>query len=564
MLRILPEGGKLPASVWDARHRWIIRLLWLHAAGVAAMALIQDRSVLHSLLEASTVASAAMVAQSGVLPRRWRAAAATAGLVTASAVLVHLSGGLVEMHFHFFVMIALISLYHDWVPFLVALGYVVVHHAVIGMAYPTAVFNHPAAWGQPAKWAAVHGLFVLGASAAAIANWRLNETALAARQRSEAQLAEAQRLAHLGSWRWDVVTDSVTWSEELFRIFGLEPGGLEATYAGYLQRVHPADRERVMRDVGEMLDGVPREFDHRIIRPDGEVRWLQCWGRMVVDAEGEPASITGSTQDITERKRAEEALAHQALHDSLTGLANRALFQDRLEHALARQNRYGTLSAVLFLDLDDFKTVNDGLGHTQGDQLLVSVGECLSACLRPADTSARLGGDEFAVLLENLERPGDATAIANRVLEALRGPFSIEGSLLAVSVSIGVAVAEPGSDPDALLRQADVAMYRAKAAGKNAVCVFEAGMHDDVLRRLELRAELQQAVQHGQLVNHYQPLVDLDTGSIVGVEALVRWEHPARGVLSPAAFIGMAEETGLIVPIGRRVLRDACHDVRAW
>ncbi len=565
LVGVLPRGGTLPPAVWARRHGGLVILLWAHAAGTLVMALVRGATLLHAAAEVAPLVMTAVLAGSSLLPARWRAAAVTVGLVTASAVVVHLSGGLVEMHFHFFVVVALVSLYHDWTCYLIALGFVVVHHAVLGTLFPASVYNHPAAWAHPARWAVIHGLFVLGASAAAIVNWRLNESALAAVERGKERLAEVQSLAHLGSWEWDVAADRVTWSEELFRIFGLEPGELRATYSGYLERVHEADRQRV--------DGIVRDafarrgrlsFDHRIVRPDGDVRWVQCLGDVVMGLGGEPLKLVGSAQDITERKRAEEALSHQALHDALTGLANRALFQDRLEHALARQARDGTLSAVLFIDLDDFKTVNDGLGHAEGDQLLVAVGERLAAGLRADDTAARLGGDEFAVLLEGLDQAVYAEFVAARIMESLREPFTIEGSPLAVSGSIGIAVAAPGSDSRQLLRQADVAMYRAKGEGKNRACVFEAGMHTEVMQRLELKAELGQAVDNGEFVNHYQPLVDLESGGIVGVEALVRWCHPERGLLSPAVFMAMAEETGLIVPIGRRVLREACRQTREW
>jgi diguanylate cyclase (GGDEF)-like protein/PAS domain S-box-containing protein len=269
--------------------------------------------------------------------------------------------------------------------------------------------------------------------------------------------------------------------------------------------------------------------------------------------------------DITIRKQLETQLQHQAFHDSLTNLANRALFTDRLAHALTRQGRHplSTL-AVLFLDLDDFKTINDSLGHAAGDQLLLAVAERMRGALRPEDTSARLGGDEFAVLLEETGRDG-AREAAERLQDALHSPFDVQGRQVVMRGSIGISTSHAeGTTPDDLLRHADLAMYTAKARGKGRIEFFEPRMHQAVIRRLELKADLEEAIAAGQFELHYQPIVDLRGGRLVGLEALVRWRHPERGLVAPAEFIPAAEESGLIIALGRFVLETACRQMSAW
>ena len=256
------------------------------------------------------------------------------------------------------------------------------------------------------------------------------------------------------------------------------------------------------------------------------------------------------------------AMVHQALHDALTGLPNRALFLDRLQHALARASRAGTDVAVLFLDLDRFKTVNDSLGHAAGDQLLCTVSERIASCMRTADTAARLGGDEFAVLLEDLASTREAVGVAERIIAALDAPVLVAGREVLVSASIGIATGDGGSED--LLRHADVAMYRAKATGKGRYAMFEQGMQAEVIERLELEADLQRAVDRGEIEVFYQPIMRLGSEELAGHEALVRWRHPTRGLMSPLSFVPVAEETGLIVPVGRFVLREACRQAAAW
>ncbi len=271
-------------------------------------------------------------------------------------------------------------------------------------------------------------------------------------------------------------------------------------------------------------------------------------------------------RDVSERKALEDELKHQAFHDSLSGLANRALFLDRLEHALARAARSQSLLAVLFLDLDDFKLVNDSFGHAAGDDLLVAVAGRLTKSLRVGDTAARFGGDEFAVLLEEVSGFEEANQVAERIITALRVPLTVEDHQVQVHASIGIAVSPAGAEgPAELLQAADVAMYSAKSRGKGRYEVYQPALQQAVLERLERTADLQRAVDRQEFVVHYQPIVTLDgNATINGVEALVRWRHPERGLLLPKEFIPLAEDTGLIIPLGRWVLLEACQQARQW
>jgi diguanylate cyclase (GGDEF)-like protein len=271
-----------------------------------------------------------------------------------------------------------------------------------------------------------------------------------------------------------------------------------------------------------------------------------------------------SFRDVTDRIRLEDELEYRAFHDSLTGLANKALFQDRLEHALRRISLTGSHLAVLFIDLDDFKTVNDSLGHGEGDHLLKRVAADLSTCLRPLDTAARLGGDEFAVLIEDVSSRDDITQLAGRILESLRLAVPSGARSLAAAGSIGIAFDEPGITSEQLLRNADIAMYQAKESGKDRFEIYRKEMHAAVLDRIEQERELRAAILEGDLLTHYQPIYDLTSRRIVGFEALVRWAHPVGGLVDPRLFVPLAEELGLIGGIDAFVLRSACMQARQW
>ncbi|MEZ5102692.1 MAG: EAL domain-containing protein [Thermoleophilia bacterium] len=326
--------------------------------------------------------------------------------------------------------------------------------------------------------------------------------------------------------------------------------------------LHPDDRDRVLAaNARHNRTLEPFTEEYRLIGRDGQVVWFLDHATIDRDADGTPTLSRGYMLDITERKRLEAQLVEQAFHDPLTGLANRSLFRDRVEHALARRRNEEPV-AVLFLDLDDFKTVNDSLGHDVGDRLLVGVAERLAECVRAGDTAARLGGDEFAVLLEDDASEESARAVADRIHEALRRPLPLAAKEVFARATVGIAIADRTRiTGDELLRNADVAMYQAKRAGKGRIAVYESSMHAAALERLDLTAELEQALERGEFQLQYQPIVDIETEDVVGVETLVRWRHPTRGALAPSAFIGLAEETGMIVGLGRWVLERACADL---
>ncbi|MGH3086610.1 MAG: putative bifunctional diguanylate cyclase/phosphodiesterase, partial [Rubrobacteraceae bacterium] len=337
----------------------------------------------------------------------------------------------------------------------------------------------------------------------------------------------------------------------------------------WFSRVHPDDIVDLQKEIRAHLDGYKShlEVEYRILHKDGDYRWMLCRGLAVRDEPDGAVRMAGSQADITRRKEAEEKLLHGAFHDSLTGLPNRASFLDSLGRTLGDAKRGASEKsfAVLFIDLDNFKVVNDSLGHAMGDTLLVAVSERLRDSLRPQDVIARLGGDEFTVLIEAVSGVEEAEQVADRLLEELEDPFVANGYELFTTASIGIVVGNREYErPEDLLRDADTAMYRAKAMGRSRKGVFERTMHSRAVALFRLETELRRAMEREEFVVHYQPIISLKTGRIVGFESLVRWRHPERGLVYPAEFIPVAEETGLVVPLEFFVLRESCHQISLW
>jgi diguanylate cyclase (GGDEF)-like protein/PAS domain S-box-containing protein len=362
--------------------------------------------------------------------------------------------------------------------------------------------------------------------------------------------------------RMDSTSSNVYTSPQFVPMFGYPTTEWTSNAALFVELLPPEDRERVLEaHAVTHATGEPLCIEYRLIARDGHVVWVHDEARLIADQAGGAPVLQGYLLDVTERMEAEAELRHQAFHDSLTGLANRALFTDRVQHALVIGSVVGREAAVLFVDLDDFKTVNDTLGHSVGDQLLSAVGVRLCDALSPRHTVARIGGDEFAILVEEDEGVAAAADTAERLITALQSPLDVGGREIFVTASIGIAV---GDNADELLRSADVAMYRAKTRGGAQYVIYAPRMDEDVVGRLELVADLRRARIDDDFVLHYQPVVELETGTIVGVEALVRWQHATRGMLRPSTFIPLAEETGRIVEIGRWVLAEACRHAARW
>jgi diguanylate cyclase (GGDEF)-like protein/PAS domain S-box-containing protein len=399
----------------------------------------------------------------------------------------------------------------------------------------------------------------------------LNHKRHAAGRREEEALRRSEEwFRSLARNSFDVVTVSgaegtiIYDSPAIERVLGYQPD--DRLGHNVFDYIHPDDQRRARDILVRVLatPGVLVALEVRGRRGDGEWRWLEVGVTNLLD-DPSVCGIVANQRDITERRAFQEQLTRQAYHDALTGLPNRALFQSRLEVALARAGRRLRTIAVLFVDLDRFKVINDSLGHERGDDLLVAVAGRLQEAIRDEDTVARMSGDEFTVLLEEVENEAEAAAVAQRVIDEIRRPIDLGGHQVFVGASVGIALSADGEDrAEDLLRDADLAMYRAKERGRSRYEIFETTMGARARLRLDLESELRRALEGDELVLHYQPEVSLDTGRIVGAEALVRWEHPERGLLMPDEFIPMAEETGLILGVGRAVLEKACAQAVEW
>jgi diguanylate cyclase (GGDEF)-like protein/PAS domain S-box-containing protein len=384
---------------------------------------------------------------------------------------------------------------------------------------------------------------------------------------SEERYALAARGSNDGLWDWNVASDVVHFSSRWKAMLGYQEEEIGDKPAEWFDRIHDADRERVKEEITAHRNALTPHFEseHRVLHKDGSFRWMLSRGVAIHDSSGNALRMAGSQTDITEGK----------VSDPLTGLPNRLLFIDRVGRLIKHTKRHkDQLFAVLFMDLDGFKMINDSMGHLIGDQLLLGVASRLEKCLRSTDTVARLqetftvarlGGDEFTVLLDSIKDPNDAKIAAERMMKALVAPFILGGKEVFTSVSIGIALSNSAYEqPEEILRDADTAMYRAKSLGKARYEVFDADMRASVMARLQLETDLRRALERGEFRNFYQPIVALVSGEIAGFEALLRWQHPTRGLLTPNEFIPVAEETGLIRDLGWWNLREACRQISEW
>jgi diguanylate cyclase (GGDEF)-like protein/PAS domain S-box-containing protein len=395
-----------------------------------------------------------------------------------------------------------------------------------------------------------------------LAQIQLREESL---RESEERYALAAQGANDGLWDWKPLAQEIYLSPRWKEMLGYEDAEIHADPEEWFGRIHAADRDRVRSEIAARGSETGPVFsaEYRMRRKEGGYIWVLCRGIAVRDAAGRIVRMAGSQSDIT----------HGKIVDPLTGLRNRLYFMDRLQAVIEECSGRADSFAVLFLDVDRFKVVNDSLGHEAGDRLLTHIAERLQASVRGADLSARLatpsvvarfGGDEFAVLLENLHYPANAASVAHRIVSQMEGRFEIRGQVIFATVSIGIAMGGSGETPRDLLRNADTAMYHAKTKGKGRFEVFDDSMRERALARMELECDLRKAIDGNQFVVYYQPEVSLVTGRVVGYEALIRWNHPQRGLVMPGEFLPLAEETGLILPLGRLVMREACRQMAEW
>jgi diguanylate cyclase (GGDEF)-like protein/PAS domain S-box-containing protein len=388
--------------------------------------------------------------------------------------------------------------------------------------------------------------------------------AVAALATSQAKLVEAQRLAGLTAWEWDIGRGVLSWSNETFRDFGLS--GNIGSIESFWQLIHPDDRELVRHAFIAALKGQKAlNQDFRMLLPSGAVKFFHAQSQTQFGSDGRATYMAGSAQDITERKRMEDEVRKLALYDPLTDLPNRILFREELERALQRAKRSGAMIGVFFLDLDKFKRINDSLGHDNGDHLLRVIADRLRQSTRGEEVVARFGGDEFTMLIGPLKNADEASRAAQRVVRAFAEPVQLQGQELFASTSIGISLyPTDATDASGLIKNADTAMYAAKSMGRNGYQFYDRSMNESTLAKLEFDVAMRRGLARGEFMLHYQPRIDTRTAQVVGCEALIRWNHPTQGLILPGQFIGIAEDSGFIIPMGKWVIDQVCWRQRAW
>jgi len=385
-------------------------------------------------------------------------------------------------------------------------------------------------------------------------------------QETSNRLSEAQRIAHIGNWEWNIEQNSVWCSTEFFRICEIVPTEFAGNNQALIDIVHPEDRNKVNIALKQVKRRGGRfKLNHRIKLPKNKQCYVHHEGELHVGKNGKNRRIIGIIHDITDRKRYESEILHQANYDDLTNLPNRSLLIDRLKQETRAAKREGHKLGLLSIDLDNFKLVNDTYGHVIGDKLLKGAAVRLQSCIRDSDTLARLGGDEFSIILRDIKSEEDCSIVANKIILNFKNAFSIDGCESFVGTSIGITLFPNDSDDaDILIRNADIALYRVKETEKNGYCFFKEEMDQEIANKMKLTNELHKALEHNEFSVYYQPIIDAKTGLISSAEALIRWKHPQRGFVSPDEFIPLAEQTGLIAPLGEWVLKTACFTAASW